>query len=391
MIFRHRILLYNHCKSVNNSKYCNVELNFSLKNVHNTIQNVIYKVGYFCLSLPIISSILSIIQTFVLIILSYGEVPTHLSYIMDGNRRFAKSINQPLKNGHEIGSTSLLQIIHFAKTVGVKHLSVYAFSIENFNRSEKEVQLLMNLLVEKLTDLSQKIADRSNNKHEIFKGIQIKVVGDLSYLSTEVTSKINEIEKRTTISDPSNVFFNLYICCPYTSRNEIFHSIKANIKAKKQKEDTHDISESSLEKEMCLSKYIPTCDYLIRTSGATRFSDYLMWQSHIQCSFVFSETFWPDYGFRSFVKNMLSYSYFKSLYSWNKVEAFAHKKHSCLLASQLAKVETLKYSVIQSQIFEKKIFFPVKIISRALHRGRTNVMYEELKMAPKAVSIIERN
>lgn len=391
MIFRHRILLYNHCKSVNDSKYCNVDLNFSLKNIHNTIQNVIYKFGYFFLSLPIISSILSIIQTFILIILSYGEVPTHLSYIMDGNRRFAKSINQPLKHGHEIGSTSLLQIIHFAKTVGVKHLSVYAFSIENFNRAEKEVQLLMDLLVEKLTDLSQKIADKTNSKHEIFKGIQIKVVGDLSYLSTEVAAKINEIERKTAITDPSDVFFNLYICCPYTSRNEIFHSIKDNIKAKKQQGDNYHISVSSLEREMCLSKYIPTCDYLIRTSGATRFSDYLMWQSHGQCSFVFSRTFWPDYGFRSFVKNMLSYSYFKSLYSWNKVKALAHRKHSCLLASQLAKLETLKYTLFHSQILEKQIFFPVRIISRALHSGGNNVFYEDLKMPPKAVSIIERN
>lgn len=391
MIFRNRILLYNHCKSVNKSKYCNVELNFSLRNTHNTIQNIVYKFGYFCLSLPIISSILSIIQTFVLIILSYGEVPTHLSYIMDGNRRFAKSINQPLKNGHEIGSTSLLQIIHFAKTVGVKHLSVYAFSIENFNRTEKEVQLLMELLVEKLTYLSQRISEKSNSKHEIFKGIQIKVVGDLSYLSTEVTARINEIEKRTSISDPSNVFFNLYICCPYTSRNEIFHSVKSNIKAKKQQGDAYEISESSLEKKMCLSKYIPTCDYLIRTSGATRFSDYLMWQSHNQCSFVFSKTFWPDYGFRSFVRDMISYSYFKSLYSWNKVEVFAHKKHNCLLANQLANVEALKYSLIQSQIFEKQIFFPMKIISRALHSGRNNVLYENLKMAPKSASIVERN
>ena len=323
--------------------------------------------------------------------LSYGEIPSHLSYIMDGNRRFAKSINQPLKNGHEIGSTTLQQVIHFANTVGVKHLSVYAFSIENFNRSEKEVELLMNLLVEKLTDLSDKIKDKKKSKNNVFEGIQIKVVGDRSYLTKEVVSKIQEIELKTKVVNPADVNFNLYVCCPYTSRNEMFHSIKSNIKLKKKNGDQYLIDETSLENQMVLSQFAPKCDLLIRTSGATRFSDYLMWQTHNQCTFVFSETFWPDYGFRSFVKDIVTYSYFKSLYSWNRSQEFAQKSHSCLLNKQIKKIDDWRSSMFQSSVFEKRVFSPLTIISRAMYKGKSKVSYENLKLPPKSASIIERS
>lgn len=391
MIFKSQILFYNHCKLENQSKYRNVECNFSLNNFHNTVHNIVYKLCYLFLSLPIISGTISFFQTLTLIMLSYGEVPSHLSYIMDGNRRFAKSINQPLKNGHEIGSTTLQQVIHFANAVGVKHLSVYAFSIENFNRSEKEVKLLMNLLVEKLTDLSDKIKDKKNSNNKVFEGMQIKVVGDRSYLTKEVVSKINEIELKTQVENPADVNFSLYVCCPYTSRNEIYHSIKSNIKLKKEYGDEYLINEASLERQMVLSQLAPKCDLLIRTSGATRFSDYLMWQSHNQCSFVFSETFWPDYGFRSFVKDIVTYSYFKSLYSWNQSEEFAHKSHSCLLNKQFKKIDDWRSSIFQSAVFEKQIFFPLTIVSRAMYKGKSKVSYEDLKLPPKSASIIERN
>lgn len=391
MIFKYQNLLYNHCKAENKTKYSNVECNFSFTNSYITINNILYKLFYLLFSLPIISEILSIIETFILVVLSYGEVPYHLSYIMDGNRRFAKSINQPSKTGHEIGSTSLIQIIHFAKTVGVKHLSVYAFSIENFNRSEDEVKLLMDLLTQKLTELSYKITNSNKSSYKSFKGIQIKIVGDRSYLSSQVAAKVKEIEEKTTIKNASDVFFNLYICCPYTSRNEIFHSMKTNIELKKERGNDYIINEASLEKEMFLSKYIPTCDYLIRTSGATRFSDYLMWQSHNQCAFVFSQTLWPDYGFTHFVKNIISYGYFKSLYSWNKLETIANKKHPCSTTNHAQRLDIWKYSLFQASILEKQIFFPIRIISRALYSGKNEVLYKDLKIAPKSSSITERN
>lgn len=317
MFLKYKYLLYNHCKAINSAKYENIDYAFDVRKPYITFSNNIYKTYYYIFSTIGISNVLSLFQTLCLIVLSYGSVPKHLSFIMDGNRRFATSINQPIKVGHEMGSLTLLQIIYFAETIGVEDLSVYAFSIENFNRSKNEVKLLMDLLLTKMTELSQKCTEKNMPDNIIFNSIQIKIVGDSSYLDEDLNLKISDIEKLTAI-ETKKPKLTLYICCPYTSRNEIYRSVKNNISLKNTDYDNYMISEKSLEQEMCLAKYVPKCELLIRTSGERRFSDYLMWQTHECASLIFSSVFWPDYGFSVFVIHLFQWGFYKSLYDWNK-------------------------------------------------------------------------
>ncbi|KAL6926094.1 hypothetical protein ACO0SA_002417 [Hanseniaspora valbyensis] len=311
---------------------------------------------------------------------------------MDGNRRFAKSINQPLKKGHELGSLTLLQIIYFAKTIGVKDLSVYAFSIENFNRSEKEVELLMSLLVTKLTELAHKCTDEKIADNVVFRGTQIKIVGDRSYLDDTINAKIDEIEKITNIKNEAAIEFTVYICCPYTSRNEIYHAIKDNVHSKLIDYNKYAISEKSLEQQMCLSKYTPECDLLIRTSGATRFSDYLIWQTHQHGSLVFSQIFWPDYGFSSFFLDLFKWGFYKGLYDLNKKEKNKQEIHTtCTIKSKLgSERQKLLNTLINNKVIHKAVL-PSSIIFRPLIKNKFNISVEDLPEPPIAMSITQRN
>lgn len=386
MFLKYQYVLYNHCKAINSAKYKNIDYTFDVKKPYGTLINNTYKTYYYIFSMVGISNVMSLLQTFCLLILSYGPVPKHLSFIMDGNRRFATSMNQPIKVGHELGSLTLLQIIYFAKTIGVENLSVYAFSIENFNRSENEVNLLMDLLLTKMTELSQKCTEKNIPDNAVFNSIQIKIVGDSSYLDDDLNIKISDIEKLTAI-EANNVKLTLYICCPYTSRNEIYRSVKNNISLKRKDYDNYIISEKSLEKEMCLAKYVPNCQLLIRTSGETRFSDYLMWQTHECASLIFSTVFWPNYGFLVFVIHLFQWGFYKSLFDWNKNENKLKNQY----CSEKIKTKSTKASCFLTKNKMIRNFVPSSFVSRLFFKKHHNIALDDLPKAPLAVTVTKKN
>ncbi|CEP60949.1 ditrans,polycis-polyprenyl diphosphate synthase LALA0_S02e03334g [Lachancea lanzarotensis] len=293
------------------------------------------------------------VQNMLLRILQVGPVPRHVSFIMDGNRRYAKSLNLPTKSGHEAGAWTLLSLLASCKNLGVKTVSAYAFSIENFNRPREEVELLTSMLAEKLDEVARRALDRES---ELF-GVRVRVVGERSLISKALNDKITHVERMTEASDS----MVLYVCFPYTSRNEIYHAVyDAAERCKYHGQPVEDIDVENFTNSMFLGNYSNKCDILIRTSGHTRLSDYMLWQVHENGVVEFTNTLWPDFGFIEFFIMLVKWSFL-----------------TCLQRRQLANTP------LRSQVFNllKKNLLPFK------HK---KVSYEDLPEPPQAVSIILR-
>ncbi len=207
--------------------------------------------------------------------------PEHIAIIMDGNRRWAKKKNLPIKLGHREGAKTLEKIVRYAKKIGVKYLTVYAFSTENWKRSEDEVNSLMELLERYLNDFAKK-ADTEN--------IKVVVLGDPEPFNDSLRKSMNDAMERTKNND--GITFN--ICLNYGGRDEIVKATK-NI-AKKIKNDEisiDDIDEDLISKNL-YTKNMPDPDLMIRTSGEMRTSGFLLWQLSYT-EFIFLEKYWPDF------------------------------------------------------------------------------------------------
>lgn len=265
----------------------------------------------YLLSLPLISWLITLLQDFLLDILRTGPLPNHISFIMDGNRRYAKSLGMPIIKGHEAGAITLLRMLYNCKKLGIKTTSAYAFSIENFNRPKEEVDTLTRLLAEKLDEIAVKAQDV---KDELY-GSSFKVVGDRSLISRELNDKITNVERMTAVNDVDEEKTSLlYICFPYTSRNDIYHAMYNTVeRVKYHGMSTESISVESLTDAMYFDEFSNKCDLLIRTSGHTRLSDYMLWQSHENGMIEFSTTLWPNYTFLEFYLVLVRWSFFTSL------------------------------------------------------------------------------
>ncbi|CCD26406.1 ditrans,polycis-polyprenyl diphosphate synthase NDAI_0H02320 [Naumovozyma dairenensis CBS 421] len=258
--------------------------------------------------LTLINTAYKKIQSFLINILSMAPVPEHVSFIMDGNRRYAKSRNLPLKKGHEAGGITLLTLVYICKKIGVKCVSAYAFSIENFNRSKEEVDTLMNLFAIKLDEFAR----RANDYKDPLYGSKLKIVGDKDMLSEELREKIKKVEEITKNGDD----FTFFVCFPYTSRNEIFHTMKNSVES--YVKDANPITLSSFSRNMFFDKYSNRCDLLIRTSGHNRFSDYMLWQSHENATIEFHDKLWPNFGFFLMYLIILRWSFFSTIQRFNQ-------------------------------------------------------------------------
>ncbi|QEU59383.1 Srt1 [Kluyveromyces lactis] len=242
------------------------------------------------------------LQMFMVRILKMGPVPRHLSFIMDGNRRYAKKLDQPVKEGHRAGGATLIDILHICRRLNVSSVSAYAFSIENFNRSPQEVATLMELLGYYIDQFTERA---TNAKDELY-GIRLRVVGDLSLLSEELLKKIRNAEKLTRDGQE----FVLYLALPYTSRNDIAHSMQVTID--RCINSNEDITEQALTDNMYFEEYSSKCDLLIRTSGHTRLSDYMLWQVHEGSIIEFVDCLWPDFNFWRLYWIMLKWSFYQT-------------------------------------------------------------------------------
>ena len=208
-------------------------------------------------------------------------LPTHIAIIMDGNRRWAKAQGKPAGFGHKAGAKTLENIVRYANKIGLKYITVYAFSTENWKRAEEEVSGLMLLLQNYLSDYAKR-ADTEN--------IRIKVLGDITKFPTGTQKSINECIERTK----GNTGVTLNIDLNYGGRAEIVEAIKQisqDIKSNKISEEqiTEDLINNYL-----YTKNMPDPDFIISTSGEIRLSGFLAWQSTYS-ELYFIEKNWPDF------------------------------------------------------------------------------------------------
>ena len=226
-------------------------------------------------------------------LLDSTNIPKHIAIIMDGNGRWAKQKGGNRLMGHKTGADSVNNVVEAAVEVGVKYLTLYAFSTENWKRAEDEVKALMMLLQNYLDEYSKR-ADTEN--------IRVKILGDITALSEGMQKSIKRCMERT--KDNTGVTFN--IALNYGGRDELIKAIKQiSAKVKNQEIDIEEISEK-LVSDNLYTKGQPDPDLLIRTSGELRLSNFLPWQL-VYSEFLFLDKNWPDFEEEDLDKAIIEY------------------------------------------------------------------------------------
>ena len=209
----------------------------------------------------------------------------HIAIIMDGNRRWAKERNLPSAMGHKKGVEALKETLRACNDFGVKYLTVYAFSTENWNRKQEEVDFLMELVAITLTN---ELAEMHNE------GVQIRFIGDLTRLS----DKLQKVLANAVETTKNNTGVMLQIALNYGARDEITNAIKKIVESGvKAVEVTPDLISNNL-----YTVGVPDPDILIRTGGEQRISNYLLWQIAYS-EIIIKNEYWPEFG-----KNLLAES-----------------------------------------------------------------------------------
>ena len=210
------------------------------------------------------------------------KIPEHIAIIMDGNARWAKSRALPLQMGHKSGAQNLKKISQDCIELGVKILSVYAFSTENWNRPKKEVSYLIKLLEDYL----------DNQKNDFLKkNIRLTVSGDLTKVEENLRQKINDIAEKTK----NNKALTLNVAFSYGSRHEIIEATRKIALAVSNNDIKIEEINEDLFKKNLYQPNIPDPDLLIRTAGDLRLSNFFLWQV-AYTELYFSEVYWPDFA-----------------------------------------------------------------------------------------------
>ncbi len=204
-------------------------------------------------------------------------MPKHIAIIMDGNGRWAEQQKKPRTFGHKAGVSTLRETIKHCLEFKIKHLSVYAFSTENWKRPEKEVTFLLKLLA---TMINKELP------HLIEQNIKVKIIGETHKLNDSLKKNIKKIEEQTQHCST----FQLNIMINYGSRQEIINGVNTILKKKPSKPITEEIFSQYL-----YTKDIPDPDILIRTSNEHRISNFLLWQISYS-ELYFHDSFWPDFS-----------------------------------------------------------------------------------------------
>jgi undecaprenyl diphosphate synthase len=222
------------------------------------------------------------------------RIPEHVAIVLDGNGRWAKQKKMPRNYGHSVGSKNVEKIAEEAYRIGIKHLTVYAFSTENWNRPKEEVDALMKLLGSYLKDCL-KTSSKNNMK--------VRIIGDISRLDEEMQNRIRELEEVSA----KNTGLNFQVALNYGSRDEMIRGIKnLAIDVKTGKINLEDIDETLFTNYLD-TKGIPDPDLLIRTSGEQRLSNFLLWQL-AYTEFYFTDVLWPDFNKKELMKAMEYYN-----------------------------------------------------------------------------------
>lgn len=222
------------------------------------------------------------------------NIPQHVAIILDGNGRWAKAKGMPRNYGHAQGSKNVEKICEEAWRMGIKYLTVYAFSTENWNRPKEEVNALMKLLRNYMKTCLKTAAKND---------MKVRVIGDITKLDEDIQKRILELEEATK----NNGGLNFQIAISYGSRDEITRAVRTL---------AEDVKEGKLMpeevNEACIERYldthdIPDPDLLIRTSGEQRLSNYLLWQL-AYTEFYFTDVPWPDFSKQELEKAIEQYN-----------------------------------------------------------------------------------
>jgi len=206
------------------------------------------------------------------------NLPKHIAIIMDGNGRWAKAKKRPRLFGHNAGMKTLRKIVRASSDAGIKILTVYAFSTENWKRSQEEVDGLMNIAVEYF---KKEVGELHQNN------VKIQVIGDVDGLNSKVQKAAKNAMDMT--ADNTGLIFN--VALNYGSRNEIVHAVKALIEQGVLPEE---VTEKRLNEEL-YTKGLGDPDLLIRTGGESRLSNFMLWQT-AYTELLFIDTYWPDFN-----------------------------------------------------------------------------------------------
>ncbi|XP_074161812.1 dehydrodolichyl diphosphate synthase complex subunit DHDDS isoform X1 [Sminthopsis crassicaudata] len=273
---------------------------------------------------------LTLLERFCANIIKAGPMPKHIAFIMDGNRRYAQKCQVERQEGHTQGFNKLAETLRWCLNLGIREVTVYAFSIENFKRSKNEVDGLMELARQKFSRLMEE--QEKLEKH----GVCIRVLGDLQLLPLDLQELIAKAVQATR--NYNKCFLN--VCFAYTSRHEISNAVKEMAWGVEQGLlDPSDLSESLLDK--CLyTNNSPNPDILIRTSGEVRLSDFLLWQTSHSC-LVFQPILWPEYSFWNLCEAILQFQMNYSMLQKAREMYAEERKRQQLESDQAAVTEQL--------------------------------------------------
>ncbi len=225
--------------------------------------------------------------------LTNENLPEHIAIIMDGNGRWAKSRGLNRIMGHKAGADTLKKIVEECERLSIKHLTVYAFSTENWSRPEDEVNALMNLLREHI----QKYINDSDNNN-----IKVDIIGDTSKLAVDIQKQIEVLYEKTK----TKTGLNFHMAINYGGRDELIRAMRKMYKDLRNKKfNIENISEEVFEQYIDTAN-IPDPELMIRTSGEERISNFLLWQLAYS-ELYFSKKMWPDFSIDELHKALKEY------------------------------------------------------------------------------------
>ena len=216
-------------------------------------------------------------------------IPEHIAIIMDGNGRWAKKRGLPRNAGHAAGSKTFKEVARYCNKIGVKYLTAYAFSTENWKRPADEVEGIMNILRDYLKD----------SKNYVKENIMLSFIGDRDTLPAD----IQELMRTAEYDSRNATGLKCYLAINYGGRDEIVNAVK---KIAAEGINPADITEDTVSQHLYTSSY-PDPDLIIRPSGEQRLSNYLIWQSAYS-EFWFSDVLWPDFGSKDIDAAVLAYN-----------------------------------------------------------------------------------
>ncbi len=229
-----------------------------------------------------------------------GKRPDHVAFIMDGNGRWASQRGLPRVLGHREGVKAVERVVRFGLHEGVRYLSFYAFSTENWRRPVEEIQGLMRIFRQQIADKSEKLAEQ---------GVRLRFSGRLGEFPEDIQNLIEKAEQLTASSERMQVI----VCMNYGGRQEILDAFGRALR-----EGVSELDERSIRSYLYLPD-VPDPDLIVRTSGEIRLSNFLLWQSSY-AEFFFTDTLWPDFAEKDFEEAMEAYS--KRTRRYGSVESY---------------------------------------------------------------------